>query len=64
LDTNVDPDLLREAERFVLRFECEHCAHFVEESGGCAEGFPNEVHRAVRLASAARIVFCKRFELV
>jgi hypothetical protein len=63
MKTSVDSRLRQEAERFALRFECEDCAHFEEGSGRCAEGFPNDVHRAGRLDGSDRIVFCKRFEL-
>jgi hypothetical protein len=64
METRVDRRLQEEAKVFAFRFECEQCAYFVEPSGRCAEGFPNGMHRAGRLASVDRLVFCKRFELV
>jgi hypothetical protein len=63
METVVDDTLRAEASRYLLRFGCEHCAHFDPESGRCAEGFPNEPHRGVRLGERPAIVFCKSFEL-
>jgi hypothetical protein len=59
----VDAELVAEAERFQLRFGCEHCVHFDEPSGKCAEGYPNDEHRAVRLKVGGTLCFCKLFEL-
>jgi hypothetical protein len=64
MDTRVDHRLREETEAFSFRFVCEQCAHFIERTGGCAEGFPNAVHRGRALGLGERLVFCKRFELV
>jgi hypothetical protein len=61
--TRVDERLRAEAAAFALRFGCEHCAHFDAASGRCAEGFPNEGHRDVRLETVPSLEFCKSFEL-
>lgn len=60
----VSPRLVIEAEACALRFACEDCAHFAEESGRCSLGYPNEDHRALDLRLARRVVFCKFFELL
>jgi len=62
--TRVDPRLREEAERFELRFTCEHCVHFEPERSGCAHGYPTAPHRGVVLALEREIEFCKEFELV
>jgi hypothetical protein len=61
--TPIDDQLLEDAARYRLRFTCEHCAHFVPESGGCADGFPNDVHRSRPLGAGEQLTFCKHFEL-
>lgn len=61
--TPVDATLRREASEFRLRFTCEHCAHFEATREVCAEGYPNEPHRAVPLPEVPSLVFCKSFEL-
>jgi hypothetical protein len=62
--TAVDERLRREAERFALRFSCEHCAHFDVARQRCANGYPTEAHRGVDLGSRTELVFCKEFELL
>jgi hypothetical protein len=62
--TRVDPTLREEALRFGLRYACDHCAHFDEDRGGCAEGYPNTMHRDDRVESVATLEFCKSFELL
>ena len=48
--------------RYDLRFTCEDCAHFAQES--CVHGFPTAEHRSHRyLSPTATLVFCKDFEL-
>ncbi len=61
--TPVDDRLRHEAATFGLCYACEHCAHFVAESGECAEGYPNEGHRDTRIETAPSLEFCKSFEL-
>jgi hypothetical protein len=62
--TEVDAELRRDATRYGLRYACEDCAYFVAPTGGCAEGFPNAMHRARPLdVETTALVFCKRFEL-
>jgi hypothetical protein len=60
----VDARLRDEAARYALRFRCEACAHFVEEVGTCANGYPNQAHLSAPLESVAELEFCKEFELV
>lgn len=63
--TPVDDQLLSEVERFALRFECEHCAHFDPATGACSAGFPNAMHRVRELSGQPLlIIFCKSFELL
>lgn len=63
MQTKVDELLIQQAERFSLRFSCEHCAHFDEPGERCAEGYPNGEHRSARLTGRQLVVFCKSFEL-
>lgn len=63
MKTRVDARLREEAERFGLRFTCEHCVHFEPERRACAHGYPTEPHLAVVLAREGEIEFCKEFEL-
>ena len=57
--------LFREqAERYQLRWNCEDCDRFMEESEQCAHGFPTEKHRKGRyLDPDAALFFCKEFIL-
>jgi hypothetical protein len=64
MKTIVDEALRRSAHELRLRYSCEHCAHFDVEGGGCAEGFPNDMHRERRVESSAWLEFCKSFELL
>jgi hypothetical protein len=51
-------------ERFHLRFTCEHCSLFDEQSEKCAHGYPTAEHREAHYRDpAALVVFCKHFEL-
>lgn len=61
--TVVDERLRSEAQRFGLRFGCEHCAHFDPASAACANGYPAEAHRGIDLGERERLEFCKEFEL-
>lgn len=61
--TEVDEQLLAEAEQFRLRHGCEACAHFDPEHHACGNGFPTEPHRAIELDRARSLAFCKDFEL-
>jgi hypothetical protein len=61
--TRVDALFRSEAERFQLRFTCEHCAHFEPERRACAHGYPNEPHRGIQLEQVTDLEFCKEFEL-
>lgn len=62
--TPVDAQLREEAERFQLRFTCEHCAHFAAERRACANEYPTAAHLEVDLTRAASLEFCKEFELL
>jgi hypothetical protein len=61
--TLVDQRLRHEAERFQLRFGCEHCVHFAAERSACANEYPTLAHLAIDLDNAASLEFCKEFEL-
>ena len=61
MKTKVSEQLLREVSEWKLRFACEHCANFLEDSEACVEGYPTTEHRIARLADD-QIVFCKLFE--
>jgi len=63
MKTRVDATFREEAQRFRLSFTCEACAHFTPESGECANGYPNQSHRAAELDTLAELEFCKEFEL-
>ena len=63
MKTPVDERLRSEARSYELRYACEHCAHFDPESGACAEGYPNAIHRDLRIEAAGSLEFCKSFEL-
>jgi hypothetical protein len=62
--TLVDLRLREEAQRFELRFTCEHCVHFAPERRACANEYPTQAHLAVQLEACASLEFCKEFELV
>jgi hypothetical protein len=64
MKTRVDSDFLEETRKFRLTFTCEACAHYVPESGECANGYPNQAHRAASLDELTELEFCKEFELV
>lgn len=63
MKTVVDEVLRAEAVSYAFRYRCRDCAHFDEETGSCAEGFPNAVHRDQWLEEHDEIEFCKSFEL-
>jgi hypothetical protein len=63
MQTIIDDRLRAEAELYHLRFVCEHCAHFCEDSQRCSGGYPAEPHLRVELSSADWLEFCKQFEL-
>jgi hypothetical protein len=62
--TVVDDRLRLEAVEHALRYSCEHCAHFDVVHRGCAEGYPNAVHRERVIDTEPTLEFCKSFELV
>ena len=62
--TPVDAQLREEAERFQLRFTCEHCVHFAAERRACANEYPTDAHLEIDLESQSSLEFCKEFELV
>jgi hypothetical protein len=63
MNTTVDERLRREARRFALRFTCEFCLHFDDETRACANGYPTEPHRGRDLESLGQLMFCKMFEM-
>ena len=59
-----DARFREQAEKFRLRFTCEHCALFDERRETCAHGYPTAEHRDAHYADPdALLVFCKHFEL-
>lgn len=62
--SRVDERLRTEAERFRLRFGCEHCAHFSPEARACGNGYPTAPHLGVELSRVETLEFCKEFELM
>lgn len=58
-------ELFREQRsRFRLRFTCEDCTLFDDETEKCAHGYPNTEHRNAHYEDDnAALVFCKHFEL-
>ena len=59
-----DAQFREQAEKYRLRFTCEHCALFDEDKQTCAHGYPTTEHRAAHYADPqALLVFCKHFEL-
>lgn len=61
--TPVDDRLREEADRYRLRFGCEHCFAWNDETGRCSHEFPNDEHVGVEALRSDRVVFCKEFEL-
>lgn len=62
--TLVDAALREEAQRFQLRFTCEHCVHFAAERRACANEYPTQPHLEIDLERAVSLEFCKEFELL
>jgi hypothetical protein len=59
-----DPTFRAQREQFRLRFTCEHCVLFDDQSELCAHGFPTREHRDAHYEDEnAPLVFCKHFEL-
>jgi hypothetical protein len=61
--TRVDSLLREEAQRFQLRFTCEHCVHFAAERRACANEYPTHAHLGIDLGNSEALEFCKEFEL-
>jgi hypothetical protein len=61
--SQVDDELIFEAERYAFRFTCESCSHFDPERLACGEGYPTQPHRGVDLGRVGSLEFCKAFEL-
>ncbi len=61
--TPVDPQLREEAQRFELRFTCEHCVHFAADRRACANEYPTHAHLGIDLERSVSLEFCKEFEL-
>ncbi|MCA9669455.1 MAG: hypothetical protein KC503_27860 [Myxococcales bacterium] len=56
----------QEVERYGLRFCCEDCAFFDDDSERCAHGWPTEEHRRARYEHGEPddwVLYCKEFEL-
>ncbi len=64
--TIVGHEFEEERARFALRHACEDCVFFVAESGRCANGYPNAMHRdaAFEAEGPGDGTFCKEFELL
>jgi hypothetical protein len=53
-----------ERARLSLRFTCDQCAYFDDESERCVHGYPTAEHRAARYEDEeADVVFCKEWDL-
>ena len=55
-----------EAERFALRFRCEHCVHVEMPAVRCTLGYPNDVlsgEPVTAVLDDGSLAFCKDFEL-
>ncbi|MDO9022512.1 MAG: hypothetical protein Q8S73_19475 [Deltaproteobacteria bacterium] len=61
----VDQEFAAERARYALRHACEDCVFFVDETGRCANGYPNAMHRDAAFTVGAPVdgTFCKDFEL-
>lgn len=56
----------REIERYNLKSNCEHCAHFGGKSERCSMLYPVTPHREDTFLKAKddeRVYFCKMFEV-
>ena len=60
--SRVDERLRCEVQALDLRFECEHCAHFCDNSRRCSHGYPTDLMN-LSLDAVDHIEFCKDFEL-
>jgi hypothetical protein len=60
----VDAELLRDVERFRLRFSCEQCVYHDPARSLCSEGYPDGEHRARHMQVGEDLSFCKLFELL
>lgn len=62
----VDRDFAAQRARYALRHACEDCVFFVAETGRCANGYPNAMHResAFDEEGPRDGTFCKEFELL
>ena len=66
MEVAYEPSFDEQRRRYRLRFTCEHCVHFIPETGACGLGFPNEMHRLGHYEEDPRpptILFCKEFDL-
>ena len=63
MQTRVNHQFRVEVRRYVLRFNCEWCAHFDADRAACANGYPTAPHRRQDLDSIHLLTFCKMFEL-
>lgn len=61
MKTRIDERLRQEAQHYCLRFTCDSCAHFDDEKGRCAEGYPNDEHVDDSL-EGEEVLFCKLWE--
>lgn len=55
-----------ERARYSLHHACEDCVFFVAETGRCANGYPNSMHREAAFGRDGLRdgTFCKDFELL
>ena len=59
--TRADARLRDEAERFILRFTCDACAHFDHARARCGNGYPPGPREGA--LDEPELAFCKEFEL-
>lgn len=64
--TIVGREFEEDRRRYALRHACEDCTFFVAESGRCANGYPNGMHRDAAFEDEGLRdgTFCKEFELL
>ena len=59
-----DATFREQRERYRLRFTCEHCTLFDDQTEKCAHGYPTDEHRDKHYERPdALLVFCKHFEM-
>ena len=65
MKTLVDALLRTQAKAYALRFACEDCVHFRQDTEACSFGYPASPRRSELDAATIEctLEFCKSFEL-